>query len=181
MNLKTIFFLLIFTNLYSQDRNQFIKWGVSLHYTSPTDKRIDDYINPSIYFDVALKENDIFDASSLYLQPYMEIWLRNDKAFKPVSAGINLKRFFATGNSKGNFYLFGGGKLTFNRLYSSEYTLDFGYNLGMGITLNRQFELTGYYSQGFTNSYLNDNRNLVKIKSFSIGINYFFQRNWWFN
>jgi hypothetical protein len=180
MKLKSIIFLLLFHGLFlnAQERDQFVKWGFSLHHTIALEKGLENSINPAIYCDVAIGHNDIYDASPLYFEFYWDYAIKSKKEVNTIAGGANLKKFISFGNSKRMLYLLGGGKITFIKNY--EYRSDYSLNFGMGVSISPNLEFNSFYTHGLTNSYLSNDGQFVKTKSLSIGLKLFFQKNWWF-
>lgn len=200
-------FVIFFVGANAQEndwRSQYVKWNLGINYSLGNIEEISEVqseyynkISASLSVDVALIENDVFDSSPLYLQPFIELSLptknpynSNDK-FTSYSGGIHLKKHISAGNFKSMFFIFGGGKLQFvvwNLKYGQNGNyrhteMDYVLNVGGGLVLFKQLELSLSYSKGFSEAYYSTNvyDGLKKMNSVNLGLRFSLANNWWFS
>jgi len=200
------FFVPLSLNAQDSDwRNQFVKWNLESKYNLGSylaknkNESLKNFERFSfiISVDVALNENDVFDSSSLYLQPYFEVGLPFNSIEKNIvytnySAGVHLKKFFNTGNQKFNLYFLIGSKLEIlkSRIkflkYGEEHSYkelknDFLIDAGIGYTFTDRFEFYFLYTRGLNKIYLQDDYfTKTGVQTFSFGLRLGLNRNWWF-
>ena len=174
-----LFSLTFCSLIYSQERDQFVKWGSSLYYTFSLQKELENSINPGIFCDVALGENDVHDSAPIYFGITLDYAIRSKNEVNSISAGSNIKKYLSPGNTKTSVYLVAGGKITFLKIYE-RYLSDYSLNAGIGLSVNSFLEINSFYTYGLTNSYLNSDREFVKAKTLSFGVKFFFQKKWWY-
>lgn len=183
-------------------RDQFVKWSIESKYSKvnfiglENNKSFNKY-SVLISVDVTLDENDVYDSSSLYLQPYFEYsfpYSMNEKiSFSNYSAGVHLKKFINAGNQKNNLYFLLGGKIdilqTNTILVKSgknfgfkSISNDFLFDIGIGYTITDRLELYFLYNKGFIKSYLaEDFSEKYRLNSYSIGLRLGLSKSWWFS
>lgn len=200
-------FIIFFVGANAQEndwRSQFVKWNLGINYSigniqDKNNYQLDVYnkFSAALSVDVALVENDVFDSSPLYLQPFVELSLpvKNpnnlETKFSTYSGGVHLKKHINIGNFKSKFFVFGGGKLQFvvwdlhygeNKNYRTT-EMDFVLNLGAGFVLLNQLELSLNYSKGLSEAYFSKNiyEGLSKMNSVNLGLRFTIANNWWFS
>ncbi|MGG7553057.1 hypothetical protein ACQ7CX_20875 [Chryseobacterium arthrosphaerae] len=179
---------------YSGWRDQFVKWNLEFRYNKvffigSSDVNINKY-SFLLSADVALNENDVFDSSTLYLQPYFELSLPysfNDKiSFSNYSVGLHVKKFMNGQNQKNNFYFIIGGKIdiTASTIIDKKYKKlknDFLFDAGVGYTVTNRAELYFLYTRGFNKIYLQEDlTSQMAVQTYSVGIRFGLLNNWWF-
>ncbi|MCD0480445.1 hypothetical protein LPB90_18555 [Chryseobacterium sp. LC2016-29] len=200
-------FIFFFVGANAQDndwRSQYVKWNLGVNYglgkVEQNPNGQSEYYNKfstSLSVDVALIENDVFDSSPLYLQPFIELSLpvknpyNSGTKFSTYSGGVHLKKHINSGNFKSNFFVFGGGKLQFvvwdlkygeNKNYRHT-EMDYVLSAGGGFVFFNQLELSLNYSKGLSNAYYSANvyDGLKKMNSINMGIRFTLANNWWFS
>lgn len=114
-----------------------------------------------------------------------------------VAMQVYLKYFFHKGNMKRDVFLFAGPRIEYlvreDRKVDPAYdvihykfNLDkklnkFGYGVsfGAGIKINQQMEAFLRYDRGFSKVYPNNDRNNTYNRLIAVGVNYYFNENWW--
>lgn len=209
MILRSIVFLSILSTstLYAQEnwRSQHVKWHLGFNYNNS--KLIDvkensftheiEKVSGVLSVDVSLSENDVFDSSDLYLQPYFEVSIPGEAKYNTnlklssYAGGINLKKHLSFGNFKSNIYLFTGGKIEYlvwniksgkNGSGYDNTKIDYIFSAGAGFLFLNQLEIFAAYSRGLSKSYYSSvvNDNLYAMSSFTIGLRIGLSKNWWF-
>ena len=145
------------------------------------------YITPQIEYsmqgEVAKAEQEIFGVQKFH-HDY-------------VALQVYMKWFFHQGNMKRDLFLFAGPRIEYlvrekrqvNPAYDLAYykyngddeVKKFGYGIsfGTGLKVNQHFEAFLRYDRGFSKVYPNNvNRNTYN-RLLALGLNYYFDENWW--
>lgn len=114
-----------------------------------------------------------------------------------IAMQVYLKYFFHQGNMKRDVYLFAGPRIEYlvreKREVDPAYDLayyqyngddevnKFGYGIsfGAGLKVTQQFEAFLRYDRGFGTVYPNNDRRNTYNRLLALGINYYFNENWW--
>lgn len=114
-----------------------------------------------------------------------------------IAMQVYLKYFFHQGNMKRDLYLFAGPRIEYlvgeKREVDPAYDLayyqyngddevnKFGYGIsfGAGLKVTQQFEAFLRYDRGFGTVYPNNDRRNTYNRLLALGINYYFNENWW--
>jgi len=186
------------------ERDQFVKWNFSPVYSvgkvNADEAKSFSKFSAILGVAVALSENDVHDAATIYLEPYLEIAVpvknpyNNELQFQSYGGGFNFKRYFNAGNQKSRFYLTAGLKFDYlkwdlhytrkgERLHYDIPKLDYVLLGGMGYTISDHFELFLNYSKGLAKVYavpnLDDTMHTAQYFSFGFRVN--FDSNWWYS
>ena len=114
-----------------------------------------------------------------------------------VAMQVYMKYFFHQGNMKRDLFVFAGPRIEYlvreKREVDPAYDLayfkyngddevkKFGYGVsfGLGLKVNQHMETFLRYDRGFSTVYPNNDRRNTYNRLLAIGINYYFDENWW--
>lgn len=114
-----------------------------------------------------------------------------------VAMQVYLKYFFHQGNMKRDLFLFAGPRIEYMvredrsvdpayDLAYYQYNLDdevdkFGYGVsfGVGLKITQRWEAFLRYDRGFSKVYPNNDRRNTYNRLLGLGVNYYFNDNWW--